>query len=122
MTQRDEPAENPADVEPGEQLIVTAPDASSSPKDFLLWAGVILLAVLTVYSPAMHGKFLWDDDRHVAQNRNLRDAEGLANIWSKFGCATAGRRSITRSRTRRTGSSISSSAPRQATSTRRSST
>ena len=73
-----------------EGLVLTSPDEASSPKDFLLWAGVIALAVLTIYSPAMHGEFIWDDDRHVELNRNLRDLDGLANNWTKFGLRNGG--------------------------------
>src|SRR5438876_10386436 len=73
-----------------DQLVVRSPDESASMKDFALWAGMILLAVMTVYSPALHGRFLWDDDRHVEQNRNLRDADGLGNIWTKFGMRNGG--------------------------------
>ena len=71
--------------EEGESLVLASPDEAASAKDFLLWAGVIVLAVLTVYSPALRGKFLWDDDRHVEANPNLRDAAGLARIWTKIG-------------------------------------
>ena len=84
MTQPDEILQSQAGDagEPGEQLILNAPDESKSPKEFLLWSAVILIATLTAYSPALNGKFLWDDDRHVENNRDLRDANGLANIWT----------------------------------------
>jgi tetratricopeptide (TPR) repeat protein len=86
MTQSDSPIDPPppADDAP-DRLVLTSPDEASSTKDYLLWAGVLVLMVLVVFSPAMHGKFLWDDDRHVEQNRNLRDAGGLLKIWTKFG-------------------------------------
>src|SRR5690349_1039626 len=67
---------------PGEQLILNSPDEARTLKDFALWAGVILLLTMTAYSFCLHGSFLWDDDRHVEQNRGLRDAEGLGNIWT----------------------------------------
>ena len=66
--------------EPGEQLVLNSPDEANSLKDFLLWSAVILIATLTAYSPALHGKFLWDDNRHIEENRDLRDANGLENI------------------------------------------
>ena len=74
---------NPNDA--GEKLELTSPEEARSLKDFLLWAGVILLAVLSAYSPALHGKFIWDDDRHVEQNPALRTeprSNGLLNIWT----------------------------------------
>jgi hypothetical protein len=82
-------------VEPNDQpaadtLVLNSPEEASTPKDFLLWAGVIVLGVLTIYSPALHGKFLWDDDRHVELNRNLRDGRGLVNIWTKIGASRGG--------------------------------
>src|SRR5436190_1159442 len=66
----------------GEQLILNSPEEARSLKDFLLWSAVILIATLTAYSPALHGSFLWDDDKHVENNRDLQDANGLANIWA----------------------------------------
>src|SRR4051812_39978260 len=75
----------------GEKLVLTSPEQAASAKDFVLWAGVIVLAVLSAYSPALHGKFIWDDDKHVEQNRALTpigppDAQsrvpGLLNIWA----------------------------------------
>ena len=71
-----------ASADAGEKLVLNSPEEASTLKDFLLWAGVIVLAVLSVYSPALHGKFLWDDDRHVEANRDLHDANGLGDIWT----------------------------------------
>ncbi len=94
MTEPTEPASESPQQHPsqdaGDQLIITAPDESTTAKDFLLWAGVIVLITLTIYAPAIHGGFIWDDDRHVEQNKNLRDAEGLANIWTKLGLRNGG--------------------------------
>lgn len=73
-----------------EKLVFTSPDAAGSLRDFGLWAGVLLLLALTIYSPALRGEFLWDDDRHVAYNLNLRSAEGLRNIWTKLGAQNGG--------------------------------
>ena len=67
------------DEDQGEQLVLTSPEEARTPKEMALWAGVIVLAALTVYSPALRGNFLWDDDRHVSENRNLRDFAGLVN-------------------------------------------
>ncbi|MDQ3439944.1 MAG: tetratricopeptide repeat protein [Planctomycetota bacterium] len=78
----------PADADDdsaADKLVLISPDAADSPRDFGLWAGVLFLLALTIYSPAMRGEFLWDDDRHVSHNANLRSIEGLTNIWTKFG-------------------------------------
>jgi hypothetical protein len=42
----------------------------------LLVAGTIL-----AYQPVWHAGFIWDDDRHVTQNRMLFEADGLKQIW-----------------------------------------
>ena len=49
------------------------------------WLGVmtIILAVLWVYSPALDGGWLWDDDWYITNNPLVRD---LAGLW-KFWCA-----------------------------------
>lgn len=88
-TSESHPPQDPSD-QAGDQLVITSPDESTTAKDFLLWAGVIVLVTLTIYSPAIRGSFIWDDDRHVELNRNLHDAEGLANIWTKFGLRNGG--------------------------------
>jgi tetratricopeptide (TPR) repeat protein len=43
--------------------------------------GLLLLATLAAYAPALRGGFLWDDDRYVADNKALRSLEGLGRIW-----------------------------------------
>jgi tetratricopeptide (TPR) repeat protein len=45
------------------------------------------LPVLTflAYLPALHGSFIWDDDRHVSANPTLRNLQGLAHIWLRPG-------------------------------------
>jgi protein O-mannosyl-transferase len=84
-------AGEPGEVEDqGEQLVLTSPEDARSPKEMALWAGVILLVALTVYGPALRGDFLWDDDRHVSANRNLRDFNGLVDIWTKLGIPAGG--------------------------------
>jgi tetratricopeptide (TPR) repeat protein len=44
----------------------------------------ILLIVATgawIYSPVLHGRWLWDDDRYITDNPLLREPGGLAKIW-----------------------------------------
>lgn len=45
---------------------------------------VILMSVLFAYLPALEGDFIWDDDLYVTENNNLKDFEGLKNIWFKI--------------------------------------
>jgi len=47
-------------------------------------AGIVALT-FAAYWPAMHGEFLWDDDDHVTQNKELRSGEGLRRIWFEPG-------------------------------------
>ncbi len=47
------------------------------------WA-VVFVALLCVYSPALTGQFLWDDDAHVTKPE-LRSLSGLARIWFDVG-------------------------------------
>ncbi len=46
-----------------------------------------LLAGLTTaaYLPALQGGFIWDDDDYVENNLHLRTAEGLRDIWCRYG-------------------------------------
>ena len=96
MTQEQSQSPDPTPTPPldeeeqGEQLVLTSPEDVQTPRDFALWAGVILLAALTIYSPALRGDFLWDDNRHVSENRNLRDFDGLVRIWTKLGYPAGG--------------------------------
>jgi protein O-mannosyl-transferase len=41
----------------------------------------MVAATLAAYVPALRGGFIWDDDFHVTQNRNLDDLDGLRRIW-----------------------------------------
>jgi tetratricopeptide (TPR) repeat protein len=41
----------------------------------------LFLIALAVYHPALNDGFIWDDDRYVVENENLRDIQGLKNIW-----------------------------------------
>ena len=51
--------------------------------DVLLRGAAILLAVLWIYSPALHGDWLWDDDSLLTANRVVQSGtlEGLAKLW-----------------------------------------
>ncbi|MSU23871.1 MAG: hypothetical protein EXS32_08620, partial [Opitutus sp.] len=49
----------------------------------LLQAAVILAAGWFVYSPVLHGGWLWDDRIDVSENTLLRTATGLWRIWSE---------------------------------------
>src|SRR5437016_4458077 len=45
--------------------------------------GALGLSVLTIltYRPALHGGFVWDDDRYVTHNHLLTVPDGLRRIW-----------------------------------------
>ncbi|HEX8521676.1 MAG TPA: tetratricopeptide repeat protein [Tepidisphaeraceae bacterium] len=79
--QQDKPTIEATDEQAGEKLVLNSPEQARTLKDYALWAGVMLLAVLVVFSPAIRGKFIWDDDRHVDRNLALRSPEGLGTIW-----------------------------------------
>jgi tetratricopeptide (TPR) repeat protein len=49
-----------------------------------VWFGVILLAVLVAYGPALRGDFLWDDTGHVT-HPELSSLGGLFRIWFEPG-------------------------------------
>jgi len=53
-------------------------------RDLLFRAGLILLAVLWIYSPTYHGDWLWDDDTILTANTVVQSAslEGLVSLWS----------------------------------------
>ena len=55
----------------------------ASVRDLLFRGGVILLAVLWIYSPTYHGDWLWDDDSILTANPVVQSAslEGLYNLW-----------------------------------------
>lgn len=51
----------------------------------ILWLFPALLAILIgVYSPALHGTLLWDDDGHITAAA-LRSGNGLWRIWTEVG-------------------------------------
>jgi tetratricopeptide (TPR) repeat protein len=49
------------------------------------WALLLMLAVVLVYWPALHGGFVWDDDSHISANPTLRSWKGLWDIWFQPG-------------------------------------
>ena len=54
---------------------------SGNSKPWLLGVPLIVLMTVGVYLPALRGGFIWDDDDYVTNNRTLRSAEGLREIW-----------------------------------------
>jgi tetratricopeptide (TPR) repeat protein len=46
---------------------------------------LFLSMVFLIYSPAINGDFVWDDDLHLTDNKQLESVEGLKNIWLKLG-------------------------------------
>src|SRR3954468_7437381 len=55
--------------------------AAAKRREMWLWAGLIVILALVTYQPAIRGGFIWDDGRHVTENKELRTAEGLKRIW-----------------------------------------
>ena len=49
------------------------------------WALLLMVAVVMVYWPALHGDFVWDDDTHISDNHTLRSLKGLWDIWFQPG-------------------------------------
>lgn len=47
-----------------------------------LQVGAIILAGWFVYSPAIHGAWLWDDPGDISKHPALRDPAGLGKIWT----------------------------------------
>ncbi|MGH7179957.1 MAG: tetratricopeptide repeat protein [Tepidisphaeraceae bacterium] len=45
-------------------------------------AAALVVLTLLAYVPAMRGNFIWDDDYHVLNNKNLRSLDGLQRIWT----------------------------------------
>jgi len=41
----------------------------------------LLLTTFVAYHPALTNGYIWDDDRYVSENPNLKDLEGLKDIW-----------------------------------------
>jgi protein O-mannosyl-transferase len=46
---------------------------------------LVMVALVMVYWPALHGDFVWDDDTHISANQTLRSAKGLWQIWFQPG-------------------------------------
>jgi len=46
-----------------------------------LACGALLISLLVVYSPALRGDFIWDDDAYLTENQTLRTTAGLGRIW-----------------------------------------
>lgn len=67
-----------------ERKVAVAP-AANEPRSFaLVGLAVILLATCIVYSPAMNGRPLWDDDAHLTKPE-LQSIAGLYRIWFEPG-------------------------------------
>ncbi len=58
--------------------------AASAGLPAAVWFGVILLAVLCAYGPALRGELLWDDAGHVTHPA-LSSLDGLFRIWFEPG-------------------------------------
>jgi tetratricopeptide (TPR) repeat protein len=65
-------------------------DARRSGRDPVRWRQVAIFALLAglsfaAFGPAIDGEPLWDDDETITDNAALRDASGLARIWTEPG-------------------------------------
>src|SRR5262245_66646037 len=60
-----------------------SPQPRSGPTPADLGLGC-LLAILTlvVYTPALVGDLIWDDDAHILNNTTLRSVDGLFAMWT----------------------------------------
>src|ERR1043166_7249545 len=54
--------------------------AGWSRNDYFLAATILLLTVVA-YIPALHAKYIWDDNFYVTENKTLRNLAGLHDIW-----------------------------------------
>jgi len=54
-------------------------------KGILLQVALIVAAVVFIYSPALHGDWLWDDDILITKNPVVRDPYGFWKIWFQPG-------------------------------------
>jgi len=68
-------------VEPKVGEILDPKPPGGNGKLILLQALLIVLAGLWVFWPALHGDWLWDDNRLITDNLQLRSLSGLWNIW-----------------------------------------
>jgi Flp pilus assembly protein TadD len=62
-------------------LPASAEDLMRGPLYFWLGVAAIVLAVFWVYSPTIHGDWLWDDDWYLSTNPLVRDLSGLWKFW-----------------------------------------
>jgi len=68
-------------VEPKTEEDLDSKPPGANGKLILLQAMLIVLAGLWVFWPALHGDWLWDDDRLITDNFQLRSWSGLGQIW-----------------------------------------
>ncbi len=83
-----EPAASEPQVEPGDAPPPTEEaQEEDSPEAIFDRRFQIGLAVATLvaFLPALRGAFVWGDDVNIVRNGNLRDAAGLARIWTDPG-------------------------------------
>jgi hypothetical protein len=73
----------------------------AGPNERRMWWGLLLLLVLIAYVPGIRGGFIWDDDRHIIDNKDLRDVPGLVRAWTRGSAAETRHnpRTYTRQRT-----------------------
>ncbi len=58
---------------------------TSLPRAFLFRLVVIIGATLWIYSPAFHGKFVWDDEMYITEIALMNDPERLWKTWFEPG-------------------------------------
>lgn len=63
-----------------------SPSRSALPWRTVALGVALVLAVLALYGPALHGTPVWDDEAHMTLPK-LRSAEGLWRIWTEPGAA-----------------------------------
>ncbi|HEV3273074.1 MAG TPA: tetratricopeptide repeat protein [Candidatus Methylacidiphilales bacterium] len=70
-------------VEPerGTAAVLGSKPPGANGKRILLQAALIVAAGLWVFWPALWGDWLWDDTIYITDNFQLRNLEGLWNIW-----------------------------------------
>lgn len=49
------------------------------------WAGVLFVATLVAYLPAVSNGFIWDDQYYVTENVHLKSLDGLRQVWLVIG-------------------------------------
>ena len=77
-----DPQPTTADGEPIDPFVFSLPSQATNLREHGLWAAVLLLLTLVTFWPATSGQFIWDDARHVSDNKLLIDADGLKTIWT----------------------------------------